>query len=131
MPGLQDLFYTPEHSYTDTKRLRALHAGDPVMQQRLVRDDRYWTGHDAAAQAPIYGSLALLSSIPYDAAKLAYFHGPEPVKRALASITARMFPGEGFNDSTTSRPSAAGSLALLQGVIDGTSPFMGAHRTGR
>ena len=118
---LAGLLYTPRHDFAQTKTLRDQYAGDPAMQQSLAQDDRYWTGRGMAQDAPALGMLALAGSLPYDMAKLAYFHGPKPVRRALESLTAAMFPGEGFNTRTTSRPSLAATLALMQGVADGTT----------
>lgn len=120
--ALQGLLHSPQRDLATTKRLREeVHPGNPAMQQALVPDDRYWQGRGMAEQSPLAGLGALLGSVPYDLSKLAYFHGPQPVRQGLEGLTAKLFPGEGFNPRTTSRPSLAGSLALIQGLVDGTA----------
>lgn len=118
---LQGLLYAPTHGAGEVKRLREqVYAGNPAMQQALVRDDRYWHGRDVASQSPVAGAATLAASVPYDLMKAAYFHGPRPVRQGLEALTARLFPGEGFNMQTTSRPSWGATGALLQGIAEGT-----------
>lgn len=112
-------FYTPNQDLATTKRLRELHAGNPAMQQRLAVDDRYWQGRGMAEDSPVGALGALIGSVPYDAAKLAYFHGPEPVRNGLEKLTASLFPGEGFNPQTTSRPALAQYRGYLGGMAEG------------
>jgi hypothetical protein len=111
--------FTPQHDVVETKRLRAQYAGNPQMQQQLAVEDRYHQGKDMAQNSPVAALTALLGSVPYDAAKLAYFNGPRPVKQMLGSLTERLFPGEGFNDKTTSRPDINQYRGLISGMLDG------------
>jgi len=116
---LQRLLYTPQHGFDETKRLRAQYAGDPAMQQQLAVDDRYHQGVGMVQDSPVAALGALLGSVPYDAAKLAYFNGPKPVKRVLGDLTERLFPGEGFNDKTTSHPDINQYRGMISGMLQG------------
>lgn len=116
---LQRMTYTPQQGDTETKQLRAKYAGNPAMQQQLAIDDRFHTGKGMAQANPGGAMLALAGSVPYDMAKLAYFNGPKPVKQGLARLTERMFPGEGFNDQTTSRPDIRQYGGMLSGMLQG------------
>ena len=116
---LADLQYRPRQGAYETKQLRSQFAGNPAMQQQLAVDDRFHQGKDVMQQSPVAALSTLLSTVPYDAAKLAYFNGPKPVKQALGSLTERMFPGEGFNDKTTSRPDFNQYRGLLSGMLEG------------
>ena len=111
--------FSPQHDVVETKRLRAQYAGNPAMQQQLAVEDRYHQGKDMMQNSPLGALAALLGSIPYDAAKTAYFNGPRPVKQALGSLSERLFPGEGFNDQTTSRPDLNQYRGLISGMLDG------------
>lgn len=123
MPNLTDLLsqwmYTPQHNYEETKALRAKYAGNPAMQQQLAVDDRYNQGRAMMQDNPLAALGGLLGSVPYDAAKLAYFHGPQPVKDVLGKVSATVFPGEGFNDQTTSRPDLNQYRGLISGMLAG------------
>jgi hypothetical protein len=112
---LQGLSYTPRQGEVETKQLRQQYAGDPQMQQRLALDDRFHQGRTMPSRA----LGAAIASVPYDLAKLAYFHGPKPVKEALGSLSEQVLPGEGFNDRTTSRPDIRQYLALASGARQG------------
>lgn len=112
---LRGLSYVPRQGEIETKELRAQYAGNPEMQQRLALDDRYHQGRTMPGSAV----GAAIASVPYDLAKLAYFHGPKPVKQALGNLTERILPGEGFNDRTTSRPDIRQYFALGSGAIQG------------
>jgi hypothetical protein len=112
---LRGLSYAPRQGELETKQLRQQYAGNPEMQQRLALDDRFHQGRTMPS-----GALgAAIGSVPYDLAKLAYFHGPKPVKEAMGSLSERVFPGEGFNDRTTSRPDIRQYLALASGARQG------------
>jgi hypothetical protein len=115
---LKDLQYAPQHDVLETKRLRAQNAGNPAMQQTLAVEDRYHQGKGMMQDSPIAALAALFGSIPYDAAKAAYFNGPRPVKQALGSLSERLFPGEGFNDQTTSRPDINQYRGMISGMLD-------------
>lgn len=123
MPNLSDLLqgllYTPQHDYETTKALRARYAGNPAMQQRLAVDDRYNQGLVTAQDGIVPALGTLVGAVPYDLAKLAYFHGPQPVKDVLGRVSADLFPGEGFNDRTTSRPDIRQYQGLLSGMLAG------------
>jgi hypothetical protein len=119
---LADLQYTPRHDVVETKRLRSQYAGNPQMQQELAVEDRYHQGKGMMQESPIAALGALLGSVPYDAAKLAYFKGPRPVKQVLGSLSERLFPGEGFNDQTTSRPDINQYRGLISGMLAGWKP---------
>lgn len=114
------LLFTPSVPMEEVKSARAKAAGDLPAQQRLVQDDRYWHGRDAMQNMPIGAAAGLVASIPYDLMKLGYFHGPKPLSQGLARLSDRMFPDEGFNQETTSRPSVKALGAYAQGMIDGT-----------
>lgn len=118
--NLQGILHTPEAGQARIKQLRQQHAGDAAMQQRLSVDDRYWQGREMARENPLAALGALMGSVPYDAAKLAYFNGPAPVRKGLEQLTERLFPGEGFNPKTTSRPSTAQYKAYTHGMTEGT-----------
>lgn len=116
---LARLAYTPNQGLQETKQLRAQYAGNPEMQRRLAVDDRFHQGKGMMQDFPAAALAALAGSIPYDAAKLAYFNGPAPVKKALGSLTEQMFPGEGFNDQTTSRPDLNQYRGMISGMLQG------------
>lgn len=116
---LQSLMYTPQQGYAETKQLRQQYAGNPQMQQRLAVDDRYHQGEDMVRESPLGALGSLIGSVPYDAAKLAYFNGPKPVKDALGNLSAQLFPGEGFNDKTTSRPDINQYRGMISGMLRG------------
>lgn len=114
---LQGLSYAPRQGQAETAQLRQQYAGNPQMQQRLALDDRFHQGRAMPGMA----IGAAIGSIPYDLAKLAYFNGPKPVKQAMASLSEQVFPGEGFNDRTTSRPDIRQYLALASGAKQGVA----------
>lgn len=116
--NLQGLLYTPNQGPAATKQLRAEHAGNPRMQQQLAVDDRYHQGKGMTEASPLAALGALAGSVPYDAAKLAYFHGPQSVKQGLGKLTERLFPGEGFNDKTTARPSIDQYKGYVHGMAE-------------
>lgn len=122
--NLQGVLYTPNHSLAETKRLRERHAGDPTMQQRLMVDDRYWQGREMTREAPLAAGAAFAGSIPYDLAKLAYFNSPRAVQKPIEKVTEALFPGEGFNQQTTARPSRRGTGAYLHGAAEGAYGLM-------
>ena len=116
---LGQMAYQPRYTYGEVKDLRARYAGNPAMQQQLAVEDRYHQGLGMAQQSPLVALGALLGSVPYDAAKMAYFNGPAPLKKALGSLSAQLFPGEGFNDQTTSRPDINQYRGMISGMLDG------------
>ena len=116
---LAEFKHNPRYGAAETKQLRSQYAGNPAMQQQLSVDDRYYQGKGMTAESPLAALGALLGSVPYDAAKLAYFNGPKPVKQGLAKLTDTLFPGEGFNDQTTSHPSLDQYRGLVSGMMDG------------
>lgn len=116
---LARLAYTPNQGLQETKQLRAQYAGNPEMQRRLAVDDRFHQGKGMMQDSPAAALAALAGSVPYDIAKLAYFNGPAPVKKALGSLTEQMFPGEGFNDQTTSRPDLNQYRGMISGMLQG------------
>lgn len=116
---LARLAYTPNQGLQETKQLRERYAGNPEMQRRLAVDDRFHQGKGIMQDSPAAALAALAGSIPYDAAKLAYFSGPAPVKKTLGSLTERMFPGEGFNDQTTSWPDLNQYRGMVSGMLQG------------
>ena len=67
--------------------------------------------------SPALGQL--IGSVPNDAAKLAYFHGPKPVRQGLEALTQKLFPGEAFNPRTTARPSLDAYRANIHGMAEG------------
>lgn len=117
---LRKLSYAPRQGEAETAQLRSQYAGNPQMQQRLALDNRYHMGR----AMPVASVGAAIGSVPYDLAKLAYFNGPQPVKQAMASMSERVFPGEGFNDRTTSRPDIRQYLALASGMAHGAGDRM-------
>ncbi len=116
---LKRLAYTPQHGEQETKELRARYAGNPEMQRRLAVDDRFHQGKGMMQDSPTAALASLAGSIPYDLAKLVYFNGPRPVKNVLGNLTERMFPNEGFNDKTTSRPDLNQYRGMISGMIQG------------
>lgn len=117
--NLQGILYTPQQSAGRTKQLRQQHAGDPAMQERLMADDRYWQGKGMMEASPLAALATFGGSVPYDAAKLAYFNSPRPVQKVIERGTEALFPGEGFNLQTTARPTRRGTGAYLQGMAEG------------
>ena len=118
--NLEAFHYTPKIGAADVKALRQRFAGNQEMQQRLAVADRYHQGKGMAEES-LAGALASLAgSVPYDAAKVAYFNGPAPVKKLLGNISERLFPGEGFNDQTTSRPDVRQYVAMQNGIAEGS-----------
>ena len=116
---LQRMLYTPRQGLQETKALRAQNAGNQEAQQRLAVDDRFHQGRGMMEDSPVAALASLIGSVPYDAAKLAYFNGPRPVKRVLGNVSERMFPGEGFNDQTTSRPDIRQYQGMISGMLQG------------
>ena len=116
---LQRMLYSPQQDYSQTKQLRSQYAGNQEMQQKLAVDDRYHQGNDMVQDSPLAALGALVGQVPYDAAKLAYFNGPKPVKNMLGNLSESIFPGEGFNDKTTSRPELSQYGGMLSGMLHG------------
>lgn len=116
---LSEMSYAPRQGAAETKRLRAQNAGNPAMQQSLAVDDRFHQGEGMMRENPMGALASLLGSVPYDAAKMAYFNGPKPVKNFLGRLSERIFPGEGFNDETTSRPDLNQYRGMISGMMEG------------
>lgn len=116
---LQQMLYQPQYDPATTKSLRGQFAGNPAMQQKLAIEDRYHQGEDLVQNSPLGAVGTLAATVPYDLAKLAYFNGPAPVKNVLGKVTAGLFPGEGFNDQTTSRPDIRQYGGLISGMLHG------------
>lgn len=116
---LSQLSYAPRQGAGETKRLRQQHAGNPAMQQSLAVDDRFHQGQGMMQANPLGAVASLAGSVPYDLAKLAYFNGPKPVKNFMGNLSERLFPGEGFNDQTTSRPDFNQYRGMLSGMMEG------------
>ena len=118
--NLEAFHYTPKIGAADVKALRQRFAGNQEMQQRLAVADRYHQGKGMAEDNPVAALASMIGSVPYDAAKVGYFNGPAPVKKLLGNISERLFPGEGFNDRTTSRPDLRQYVAMQHGIAEGS-----------